>query len=1625
MLVLAFGALSVSAMAQEANGTGIPLNLTTGTEFLSPNLQGPTEWNISPGEQHNNRIYRIVQFAEIPDDAAKSALASQGVQFLEYLPTNAFVVSFPTSLVPLTLKNYNALAVAPLQTKHKLSMRLEERPLPEYAVKGSKVSVQVTGQQDVLPSSVAEGLLAYGFETELSKPHVNVVQGEIALAKLEQLASEPWVRYVDVAPEPGEKESDDGRNLHRSNSIDSDGYGGRQYDGDGVSVAVNDDGPVGPHIDFQGRVDQTQATNDLGTHGDMVAGIVGAAGNLDPTMRGMAPASFIWIRQYSGSLPGTLPLHLSDDVLIFQSSYSNGCNAGYTSLTRTVDQEIYNNPTLIQVFSAGNSNNNDCGYGAGSLWGNITGGHKMGKNVVATANLDNQDNLRFSSSRGPANDGRIKPDISAHGHNQMSTDPGNTYAPGGGTSAAAPGITGCMTQLHQAHRELNGGTTAESALLKAIMLNTANELGNIGPDFEFGFGKVNTLRALMVLEEGRYLKSSVAQNATNTHTFTVPAGTELAKVMVYWHDKEASTSAATALVNDLDAVVTQGGTTYEPYILNPAPNASTLDDPATTGPDHLNNVEQIPLVNPAAGTYTLTVDGTTVPFGPQDYYVVFEYLSAEPMVTFPMGGDNLEAGTQERIHWDAYGTNGSFTLEYTTDNGNNWNQIATNVSANSRFYTWSVPNTVTGQAKVRVTRNGLSDESDETFSIIGVPQNLNVDYACPDTIAISWSAVGGATSYDVYVLGTEFMDSVMTVTGTQAFLTGYSPNQELWISVRAETQEAKGRRAIAINKPIGTVNCVVSNDVALEQVMSPSGLYPTCQSSGAVQVKLIVENKGQNPASGFDVNYSFNSGTTVTETYTGTLNPGDTAHVSIQPGVTLTTGANNFVAWVSLSGDGNAFNDTLTTSPAILNGIGTQTLPYTEDFESFSNCGTANDCGGTNCSLTNGWLNAFNNVFDDIDWRTDQGGTASTGTGPTIDANPGTISGKYLYLEASGGCTFQEAVLMSPCFDLTNAQAPQMMFSYHMNGFSVGELHVDVLSDGVWYFDVTPALIGSQGGLWQERAVNLSPYAGTTVNIRFRGITGSDWSSDIALDNFVIEEATTVPTVDFMADPLSTCVGQNVSLFDLSANAPNQYSWSITPATYSFANGTNANSANPVVVFNISGDYDVQLIATNPIGSDTLLKSAYISVSNGESVPFSNDFESAPFPNQGFTIENPDGAQTWVANPNIVGLDGNNSVTAYINFYNYNASGQEDWLVSPIIDLTNTNDVQLAFDVSYAQYTANSLDGLRIEVSTDCGETFTFTPYERLGAALATVNPTTGNFSPSAASQWRRDTVDLSPFTGSSVQLRFVGICDYGNNLFLDNINLIDNSTTVALFTGDTMVCQGESIIFYDQSQGPGLTYNWTFENGSPASATTAGPHTITFNSLGTQNITLSVNGTNGQDNYANTIEVVEEPTAGFTSVYNDATGEMDFSFSGQYGQTVNWDFGDGTTATGFNVSHQYAAASNYTVTVNVSNPCGNDSYVGDVVNWPTGTAEVESTYGLSVFPNPFNGEVRIRATGIEGKADVVVMDLNGKQLLQTVYSDTELSNTVNLNLENLAQGVYVLRVSTDAGAEEIRIVKY
>ena len=120
---------------------------------------------------------------------------------------------------------------------------------------------------------------------------------------------------------------------------------------------------------------------------------------------------------------------------------------------------------------------------------------------------------------------------------------------------SCPGISGVMAQLYHAYKDLNQNQNPNSALMKCVLLNSANDIGNPGPDFKNGWGEVNAFQALEILEDNNYFSNSILQGLVNTHDINVPSGVKEMNVMIYWHDKEACANASTALVNYLNSTL--------------------------------------------------------------------------------------------------------------------------------------------------------------------------------------------------------------------------------------------------------------------------------------------------------------------------------------------------------------------------------------------------------------------------------------------------------------------------------------------------------------------------------------------------------------------------------------------------------------------------------------------------------------------------------------------------------------------------------------------------------------------------------------------------------------------------------------------------------------------------------------------------------------------------------------------------------------------------------------------------------------------------------------------------------------------------------------------------------------
>jgi hypothetical protein len=240
------------------------------------------------------------------------------------------------------------------------------------------------------------------------------------------------------------------------------------------------------------------------------------------------------------------------------------------------------------------------------------------KDVIAVGATDSSRTIASFSSRGPTRDGRVKPDLTARGFSTYSTMPGNSYARKNGTSMSAPVVTGSSALFVEQWRKTFNGATPSAPIIKTAFIAGADDLGNAGPDFTYGFGFLNTRASIdLVLADAgagnRIRVPSLIQGQTYEVSATATAGQNL-RFVAGWSDPEVlnltpADTAAKALVNDLDLkVIGPDGVTVLPYVLD----ATKPTTAATRGVNTVDNVEEVEIAGAKAGTYRVIVTATRI-----------------------------------------------------------------------------------------------------------------------------------------------------------------------------------------------------------------------------------------------------------------------------------------------------------------------------------------------------------------------------------------------------------------------------------------------------------------------------------------------------------------------------------------------------------------------------------------------------------------------------------------------------------------------------------------------------------------------------------------------------------------------------------------------------------------------------------------------------------------------------------------------------------------------------------------------------------------------------------------------------------------------------------------------------
>ncbi|UOG74073.1 S8 family serine peptidase [Hymenobacter tibetensis] len=672
-------------------------------------------------------------------------------------------------------------------------------------------------------------------QAEPTQPALVLISG-LTHAQLQVVLASPLVTFVDVPNRPAHDE----RQLNRANpTVNSIAAVHRRYPritGEGLTVSVKENMFDPTDIDFKGRVVEVNANATRSEHATIMATLIAGGGNSAPSGKGAAWQARIASADYANLLPEEDALLARQGVSVQNHSYGTAIENYYGLESQAYDAQSRRNPTLLHVFSSGNSGNQTGTMGSYQGLNNVanlTGQFKMSKNTLSVGATDALGQVAPLSSRGPAYDGRIKPELVAFGDD--------------GSSDAAALISGISLLAQQAYRDQHNGALPPASLVKAALLNSADDLGRPEVDFVAGFGQADALGTVRTLLDGRYKTGAVEQGEVEQFVLVAPPGAHHLKLTLTWTDPEAAPNAQQALINDLDIELVELTDRDEkrwfPWALSSFPHLDSLALPARRRPDHLNNVEQITLPAAQTSRYVVLVRGFNVAVGPQAFSVAYEFEGGLEW-TLPLQTRSFQPGTIEQVRWQWSGPATTARLDFRPIGASAWQTISSSLDLAQRSYAWAVP-TSTTLAQLRLTTTGGTAYLSDTFAIAR-PLALQVGYACADETLLYWNQVPGATGYRVSRLGAKQLEPFLLATDTAFVLPKAQQNIFTYYAVEPVFRASSSGRGTTVDVANTGLNCYLRSFVPRQTVADTAQLLLELGSTFRLQaVSLQRREQGE------------------------------------------------------------------------------------------------------------------------------------------------------------------------------------------------------------------------------------------------------------------------------------------------------------------------------------------------------------------------------------------------------------------------------------------------------------------------------------------------------------------------------------------------------------------------------------------------------------------------------------------------------------------------------------------------------------------------------------------------------------------------------------------------------------
>ncbi len=725
--------------------------------------------------------------------------------------------------------------------------------------------------------------------------------------------------------------------VHREEPV------GLNLQGEGISIGVWDYGLTGFHRDLEGQFTNVEKDfyNAGGTqHTTLVTGAIAAKGILRERSIGVAPKAKAYVYNYFGKvLDEIVQAKNNFNVYTTNHSYNIGstfrCFTDYSYSTASVqiDQFAIDEPQIVNLFAAGNSAA-ACAFD----FKTIVPGFQYAKNVILVGNLQNNETFYPGSAKGPTNDGRLRPDVMAKGSGSFTPttgivlpSPTDTYANAYGTSFATPIVSGIVGLMQEAYKKKYNQLPLNTTV-KAILCNTAKDLGNPGPDYEYGFGKADAYLAIKAIQDGKFIEGSVGHQEEKVYDINVAEGTRELKVFITWNDVPAALPNDKVLVNDLDLqVVAPDGRVFYPLILKPSVPGLT----AFEGRDSLNNSEQIVIKLPLVGNYSLKVKGYNIIEGGQSFSISYWTNENEFAWNYPLENSVLTSGVANLIRWNTNTLSDSVKIEYSLDAGNSWESAGNQIS-NTNFLSWTVP--AGFQSKVLLRALTMDDRVlsvSDTF-VLCPAVTISSNRVCYDHIRIVWNSIAGTSKYIVSMLDkkNEWIDVAETTQNNYTY-SKTTEGKEYFFAVRPVFDEFTGIRSHALKVTArNNITCLFTyKDIAVSSISPEMGAVSSEYALSANEkLVLKVVNYANSVVNNAKLYYQVDMNPVHEITLGNLAANAVTDHTTAEEYDFSLVGEYTVRAWVTSDNDVNPANDTLvhiiTQKQSVI-----ATFPYFQDFE--------------------------------------------------------------------------------------------------------------------------------------------------------------------------------------------------------------------------------------------------------------------------------------------------------------------------------------------------------------------------------------------------------------------------------------------------------------------------------------------------------------------------------------------------------------------------------------------------------------------------------------------------------------------------------------------------------------------